>query len=131
MSAAPILLAADALALAYAGMTSLCLAMERHHAQVWGRHAARRAVPALRAAGWLLLALAIVPCVGAWGAAAGVVLWLGCLSAGALLLAGLLPYWPRCAVALAFALVLLASVGTGLFCQVESRICTGMMAGPS
>lgn len=86
--------------------------MDRHHAQVWGRDAPVSARWGLRTVGWLLLALALVPCVAAWGATVGVVVWLGFLSAAALLLAWLLPYAPRSAGMLAAlaALAALASV---------------------
>lgn len=90
-----------ALALSYAGMAGLCLAMDRHHAQVWKRDASVPARWSLRTLGWLLLTLALVPCTVAWGATVGVVVWLGFLSAGALLLAWLLPYAPRSATVLA------------------------------
>lgn len=90
-----------AFALSYAGMAGLCLAMDRHHAQVWKRDASASTRWGLRTGGLLLLALAIVPSVAAWGATVGVVVWLGFLSAGALLLAGLLPYAPRAASVLA------------------------------
>jgi hypothetical protein len=51
--------------------------------------------------GALLLALAVWPCVAAWGTTVGVVAWLGFLSAGAGVLVGLLPYAPRVVVGLA------------------------------
>ena len=73
-----------ALSLCYAGLSGLCLAMNRHHQQVWARKAAARQ-HGLRIAGWLLLALALWPCVLAWGAAVGMVLWLGWLALGGLL----------------------------------------------
>ncbi len=90
----------SALALAYSGMAGLCLAMQRHHAQVWGRDvtSARRLV--LRGGGAVLLVLALLPCIRAWGVGIGIVAWLGFLSAGALLLTGLLPYAARLAPAL-------------------------------
>ena len=53
---APFLLA---LSLAYAGFTAVCLAMDRHHRQVFGRPSARRTATLLRALGCALLALAI------------------------------------------------------------------------
>jgi len=84
-----------ALGLSYAGMASLCLAMDRHHGQVWGRDAAPNVRRALQLAGAVLLALAIWPCVAGWSATVGVVAWLGFISGGALLVALLLPYAPR------------------------------------
>lgn len=84
-----------ALGLAYAGMASLSLAMDRHHGQVFGRDAAPTLRRALQLAGSVLLALAIWPCVAGWSATVGVVAWLGFLSAGALGVALLLPYAPR------------------------------------
>lgn len=89
-----------ALSLCYAGMAALCLAMDRHHAQVWRRAPRKPARRGLRIAGWLLLAVAVVPCVRGWGATVGVVAWFGFLSAAALLLVFLLPYRPRAAAAL-------------------------------
>jgi hypothetical protein len=84
-----------ALALAYAGMALLCLAMDRHHQQVWGREPSPGQRLGLRGAGALLLALALVPCVAAWSASVGGVLWLGFLSAAVLPLVFMLPYAPR------------------------------------
>jgi Protein of unknown function (DUF3325) len=84
-----------ALGLSYAGMASLSLAMDRHHGQVWGRDAAVNVRRALQMAGAVLLALAIWPCVAGWSATVGFVAWLGFISAGALLVALLLPYAPR------------------------------------
>lgn len=89
-----------ALGLSYAGMAGLCLGMDRHHQQVWSVKAPARQ-RLLRLAGWLLLALALWPCVQAWGAAVGSVAWLGMLSAAALALVLLLPYRPRLAASLA------------------------------
>lgn len=94
--------------LCYAGLSGLCLAMDRHHRQVWTGKAPA-AQRGLRLAGWLLLALALWPCILAWGAAVGVVLWLGWLAVGGLLLVLLLPYRPRAAALLA-ALALLGSL---------------------
>lgn len=84
-----------ALGLAYAGMASLSLAMDRHHGQVFGRDPAPTLRRALQLAGSVLLALAIWPCVAGWSATVGVVAWLGFLSAGALGVALLLPYAPK------------------------------------
>lgn len=89
-----------AVALCYAGMAGLCLAMDRHHAQVWRTKAPSRQ-RLLRLAGWALLALAVWPCVEVWGSAVGPVVWFGMLSVGAFVLVLLLPYRPRLAAILA------------------------------
>lgn len=92
-----------ALGLCFAGMAALSLAIDRHHRQVYGDDAPPRKRYLLRVAGTLLLVLAVVPCVVLWGAGAGLVAWIGMLTIGALLAAGLLPYWPRRIVPLAAA----------------------------
>ena len=74
-----------ALLLTYSGMACLSLAMPRHYDQIWGRDPSASHTRVLRGAGVLLLALALLPCVGLWGNTVGVVAWLGWLSAGALL----------------------------------------------
>ena len=89
-----------AIALCYAGMAGLCLAMDRHHSQVW-KHKAPTRQRLLRVAGGLLLAVAVWPCVLIWGGAVGPVVWLGMLSVGAFALVLLLPYRPRTAALLA------------------------------
>lgn len=83
-----------ALGLCFAGMVALSLAIDRHHKQVYGADAPPRKRYLLRVGGTLLLALAIGPCVLLWGSGAGFVAWVGMLTVGALLAAGLLPYWP-------------------------------------
>lgn len=82
-----------ALALAFAGMAALSVAMDRHYEQL----TRRRETPCLlrmglRALGGLLIALALVPCLIAWGGSVGIVVWLGFLSAGALCVALLLAW---------------------------------------
>ncbi|RIX74528.1 DUF3325 domain-containing protein, partial [Acidovorax cavernicola] len=78
-------------ALAYAGMSCLSFAMDRHHEQLTrGREVPARRRVGLRVVGAALLVAAIVPCVTAWGATVGPVAWLGFLSAGALPVALLL-----------------------------------------
>lgn len=95
-------------ALCYAGMAALCLGMDRHHRQVWSR-TSPRVQRGLRLVGWLLLAVALWPCIRAWGSSVGVVIWFGLLTAAALLLVLLLPYRPRGA-ALLMGLTLLGSL---------------------
>lgn len=90
-----------ALGLNYAGMSALSLAIDRHHRQVYGGDTPPRRRRALRAAGSVLLILALLPCVLLWGAGAGCVAWLGMLTVGALAAALQLPYWPRSAAPLA------------------------------
>jgi hypothetical protein len=89
------LIVLTAMGLCFAGMAALSLAIDRHHRQVYGDDAPERKRYLLRVAGALLLAVAIPPCVILWGAGAGLVAWIGMLTIGALLAAGLLPYWPR------------------------------------
>jgi uncharacterized protein DUF3325 len=95
-------------ALAYAGFTAVCLAMDRHARHVSRRPPARRTATLLRAGGYGLLALAAVPCVRALEGSTGLVMWLGVLSAAALSLIFLLPYAPRLAAALAVVAPLVA-----------------------
>lgn len=102
------------LASSYAGMAGLCLAMDRHHDQVWGRDASPLLRRLLRIAGTVLLAGGFFLCLGAWGGAIGPVVWVGFLSAGALSLVLLLPYAPRFASVLA-ALAGVVSVVAGAF----------------
>ncbi|BDB69631.1 MULTISPECIES: DUF3325 domain-containing protein [Comamonas] len=89
-----------ALALAFAGMVALAFAMERHHEQLTGAMEISRARSRLlRCAGALLLAVAVMPCLRAWGFSVGVVVWLGWLSIGALLAVALISAAARWAAA--------------------------------
>ncbi|MNR43656.1 hypothetical protein D3C85_1622980 [compost metagenome] len=82
---------------------------------MWDRDPSAGHTRVLRGAGVLLLALALLPCVGLWGNTVGVVAWLGWLSAGALLWVGMLSWAPRPAArAAAFAVAIsLAGIGIG------------------
>lgn len=91
-------------ALAYAGFAALCMAMPRHHEQVFGTHR----VPAglrrgLTLLGWALLASSALAVVRAQGWGLGLILWAGILTATALPLSLLLSYAPRLALLLAAA----------------------------
>lgn len=99
-----------ALALAYAGLASLCLGMRRHYRQVWNLDAGPVARAALRIGGWLCLALSLLASVAVWGEATGAVAWLGALSAAGFLLIFLLPYTPRLAAVLALVGPVVATV---------------------
>lgn len=104
LSLAPLSLAPLSFTLAYAGFTGLCLAMERHHEQVFGvRRIPRRRRLGLAAGGWLLLAGSLLPLLPTHGAGPGITLWLGLLTAAALMLALLLSYAPRLVIAPAVA----------------------------
>lgn len=70
------------LALAFAGMSALAFAMERHYEQLTGVRN-RPPVRRLRCLGAALLLAVLLPCVWAWGATVGSVAWLGFVSAGA------------------------------------------------
>jgi hypothetical protein len=94
MSAWP--LAVTAWCTAFSGFAALGLAMDRHHEDSYGRGTspgARR--PWLRAAGTLGLLLSLLACLAIQGPTQGWVLWLGVLTAGALVLVGVLSYAPR------------------------------------
>lgn len=87
--------------LAYAGLTSLCLAMPRHYRQVSGRHPGLAVRLGFRIVGWLCLAAALASSVAALGWPIGSVAWFGLVSVTSLLLVFLLAYTPRLAAALA------------------------------
>ncbi len=86
-----------AIALAFSGFTALCLAMEKHQLELYGKDKASPArMRAWRIAGWVLLTVAFALCVVAGGWAIGPVMWLGALTAGAVVVAlWLLPYRPN------------------------------------
>lgn len=68
----------------FPGMAALAFAMDRHHAQLTGVDVPLRRRQCLRVTGGVLLVLALLPCLGAWGSTVGVVAWLGFVSLGAL-----------------------------------------------
>ncbi|MDR3299506.1 MAG: DUF3325 family protein [Candidatus Accumulibacter sp.] len=82
-------------ALASIGFGALSTSMERHAKQIFGQlpPAATRRLRA--AAGWLALALALVPAIHAYGIATGIAVWLGFLAVAATAIALLLSYRPR------------------------------------
>jgi hypothetical protein len=94
-----------ALALSYSGFSALCLAMEKHHLELYGKdRTSPQRMQLLRGLGWLLLAVAFGLSVAARGWAIGPVQWLGALTAGAVVLAlWLLPYRPKAIVPAALA----------------------------
>jgi hypothetical protein len=90
-------------ALCYAGLSSLCLAMDRHYADLHGRGAEPPAPlrRRLRWTGWLALAAALAWAMHLAGGAYGLVCWIGSLTGCGLLLIWLLPYAPHQAMRLA------------------------------
>ncbi|CAM4089585.1 DUF3325 domain-containing protein [Comamonas aquatilis] len=83
-------------ALAWAGMTALAFAMERHYQQLTGNMTQPRLHRyVLRTAGALLLAACLLVCLVGWGTSVGVVAWLGWLSLGAFTSTLLVGIWPR------------------------------------
>ncbi|NIF85806.1 DUF3325 domain-containing protein [Comamonas sp. Tr-654] len=104
-----------ALALAWAGMTALALAMERHYEQLTGAlelpQLHRRL---LRGAAVLLLPTSLLLCLASWGCSVGVTSWIGLLSVGASGTATLLCIQPRWAGWMAISLIL----GAGMVCLI-------------
>lgn len=99
-----------AIALAFSGFVALWRGME-HPAHVPPGQAgvSPRQRGQLRMAGWVLLILSFALCVTMRGGAIGPVLWLGSLTASAVLLVfGLLPYRPRAIKPLAWGAPVLA-----------------------
>jgi hypothetical protein len=92
-------------ALSYGGMFALSVAMDRHYADLYGRGAEppRALRLRLQLGGAAALALALAASVQAMGAAHGLLLWLGALTAACALLVLLLSYALRHAALLGVA----------------------------
>lgn len=96
--------------LCYAGAAWLCLAMDRHHQEVFGAKPSRVRKLALRLLGTALLAGAFVAAGAARGWRVGAVEWVGALGLSGIVLIlqhGLRPRWTLPAGALS---ILLAAV---------------------
>ena len=76
-----------ALLLIIGGMAGLALGMARHFQEVFGHPPLGRVLYRWRGVGYLLLMLALLPCIAGWGVAIGIVLWSGLLAAGVMLVA--------------------------------------------
>jgi hypothetical protein len=94
--------------LALAAMTALCVAMPKHHAQVWQHEGTPRRRALLRAAGWLGLLAAVWVCVRADGIGIGLVMFCAVATAAGSAVAWLLPYRPRSVAAFGGAAAALA-----------------------
>ncbi len=85
----------SSLALEFCGLTLLALAMERHREQVFG-HRFKPVVSMVPAtAGWMLLALSMMPPVARHGVSIGLSVWAGELTVVAAAVLLLLTYVPR------------------------------------
>lgn len=93
--------------IAFAGFVALCLAMEKHFAELLGRKPRPGQLRLLRSAGWLLLVLSQVLSVHLRGWAHGLVEWTAVLMAVATLWVFGLPYQPRLLLGLAAVSVVL------------------------
>jgi hypothetical protein len=91
------MLMVGAVLFAYAGMLMLCLGLERHYKQVWGRPPAGWLRISLRLAGWGALLMSFGLCAQAWGWAMGPVAFFGVISLAGFGLVVMLPYGSRLA----------------------------------
>lgn len=109
---APLTMAAlVALLAALAGFVSLSMAMDRHFEDGFGRdRSVGRARPWLRLGGVVGLLLSLAASLALRGAAQGWVLWLGMLTAAALIVVAMMTWRPRAAAACGIAAGLAAGV---------------------
>ncbi len=105
------------LGFAIAGFAWLAQAMDRHHADMFGRGSvpAPARVTRLRWQGTIALALALTACVLAEGWAFGVVYWAGVLTVGAMTVVGAFSWAPQAAPRLAN-----ASIAVGVAAALAS-----------
>lgn len=80
---------------AYAGFAALCAITARNVPLVWTTPPSRGVVTALRAAGFLLLALAWIPCYLRWDAPIGTAYWVMNLAASGFALVFPFAYAPK------------------------------------
>lgn len=85
----------------FAGLVALCLAMQKHFADLLRRKPRPGQLRLLRGAGWLLLLASLVLSVHLRGWAHGLVQWVAVLMAGATVWVFGLPYLPRLLLGLA------------------------------
>lgn len=80
-----------AVASAFGGMAGLCLAMPRHHRQLWRRTLRRGTSVNFRILGVLGLILAFLSCIVEWGWSMGPVAWFGVVAVAGLVVVFSLP----------------------------------------
>jgi hypothetical protein len=85
----------SALFCAYAGFAALCAITARNVPVVWTAPPSQSVVRALRATGFLLLALAWIPCYLNWDAPMGTVAWAMILAASGFALVFPFAYAPK------------------------------------
>lgn len=85
----------------FSGFAGLCLCMEKHYKELFGRAPTMRRLRVLQVAGWSLLLVALWLAVGNSGWAMGLVELVAVLMAGVTLWVFLLPYQPRLLLGLA------------------------------
>lgn len=100
------------LMLCYAGMSALCLAMDRHQRQLLGYETGERPRRHLRIVGAAVLLLALSPCIWLWHGGVGTLAWIGLLGLAALLLAAMLSYAVRQVMRLASVCLVLGLAGS-------------------
>lgn len=83
------------LTMAYAGFAGWCLSMQRHQRDVLGRTLSACWNTVLRITGYVLLFLTYLLCAMQSGPSVGFLLWVGVLSAGAILLVAMLAWQAR------------------------------------
>lgn len=101
------------LALSFAGLAALSLAMDRHYRAIVSRRPSRSQARSLRIIGWagIMLSFAAAVALADWNF--GPVQWLGSLSGAALVVVALLAYrpgWLRPAALLALPLATVAAL---------------------
>jgi len=80
--------------LSFAGFFALAFSMDRHYQQLKSEPLNLKSRIMFRAAGWVLLAVSILPCTAHWDTAIGLSVWFGVLSVSGSLLVMLLSYIP-------------------------------------
>lgn len=79
---------------AFAASAMLGLSMPRHQEQMLSRELGGPWTLAWRAAGYLGLGVALIPCLQAWSVSVAIAAWLGVLTAATMALGALLAYAP-------------------------------------
>ncbi|MCB5184066.1 DUF3325 domain-containing protein [Methylobacillus gramineus] len=81
--------------LAYAGMASFSLGMEKHYVQARVSDLTASRKKLFKATGWSFLILAVLPAIYGWGLTIGIVFWTGFVSLAAISVVLVLSYFPK------------------------------------